>query len=98
MQHVRGRIFWNVQLPGMESSERAAIYEQLATTLAALHRVDPAAVGLSDYGKQGRYVARQIERWTAQYRASEIDAVPAMDALIAWLPIWAIIYFVPRYA
>lgn len=86
MEHVQGRVFWDVQLPGLAPEERSAIYFAMIDVLAALHRIDPASVGLSDYGKPSRYVARQIERWTAQYRASEVSPIAPMDALIAWLP------------
>jgi aminoglycoside phosphotransferase (APT) family kinase protein len=54
--------------------------------LARLHQVDWKAVGLSDYGRPGNYVARQIHRWTTQYRASETETIPSMEQLIAWLP------------
>lgn len=86
MDPVEGRIFWNVQLPECAPAERAAIYEELARVLAAIHSVDLDATGLADYGKHGGYVERQIRRWSEQYRASETQAVRAMDALIDWLP------------
>jgi aminoglycoside phosphotransferase (APT) family kinase protein len=87
MEHVAGRIFWNVQLPEIATrEERRSIYEEAIRVLAALHRVDIDAVGLSDYGKRGGYVARQVERWTKQYRATETSPVPSMDALIDFLP------------
>ncbi|MBZ0120637.1 MAG: phosphotransferase [Sandaracinaceae bacterium] len=86
MEHVRGRIFWNVQLPDVTRTERVAIYEELARVLAAIHSVDVDAVGLSDFGKRGGYVARQIERWTQQYRSSETRKVDSMERLLAWLP------------
>ena len=54
--------------------------------IAALHSVDYAAVGLGDYGKPGRYVERQVARWTQQYRASETETIEAMERLIEWLP------------
>ena len=54
--------------------------------LAALHAVDYAAVGLADYGKPGQYIERQVARWTQQYRASETEAIEAMERLIEWLP------------
>ena len=38
-----------------------------------LHTFDPDAIGLGDYGKPGNYFARQVERWTKQYRASETE-------------------------
>ena len=86
MDHVDGRIFWDMSIPGAEPSERAALYDELNRVISALHRVDPIAVGLSDYGKAGNYFARQIERWTQQYGASRTVAIDAMDRLIEWLP------------
>ena len=86
MDYVDGRIWWDGTLPGMQPAERRAIYEELNRVIAALHKVDFAAVGLADYGKPGNYFERQIGRWTKQYRASETEAIEAMDRLIDWLP------------
>ncbi len=86
MEHAEGRIFWEPHAPGLSGGERAALFDSLNATIAALHRFEPAALGLSDYGKPQGYVARQIRRWSEQYRASETEAIPEMDRLIAWLP------------
>lgn len=86
MERVDGRVFWDLKLPAIAPAERRAIYESQIDTLAALHRFDPAQIGLSDYGRPGNYFERQLGRWTKQYRASEIDPVPAMDRLIGFLP------------
>lgn len=86
MDKVEGRVLWDLKLPGMELAERRAIYEAQTDTLAALHGFDPAAIGLGDYGRPGNYFERQVGRWTKQYRASEIDPIPAMDQLIDFLP------------
>jgi aminoglycoside phosphotransferase (APT) family kinase protein len=86
MEYVEGRVLWDQSLPGMTPPERAAIYDEMNRVIAALHRVDYAAAGLSDYGKPGNYFARQIGRWSKQYRASETERIEPMDALIAWLP------------
>jgi aminoglycoside phosphotransferase (APT) family kinase protein len=86
MEFAQGRIFWNAALPELDGPEqRAAVYDDMNRVLAALHNVDPAAVGLEDYGKPGNYFARQLARWTGQYRASELQKIPAMEELIAWL-------------
>ena len=86
MDFVEGRVFWDASLPGLEPRERAALYDELNRVIAALHQVDVAAVGLSDFGRPGRYLERQIERWTRQYRASETERIDAMERLIEWLP------------
>ena len=86
MQRVDGRILWNLALPGQSREQRAAVYDAQITTLARLHGIDPDAVGLSSYGRPGNYFARQVDRWSKQYRASEGEPIPSMDRLIDWLP------------
>jgi aminoglycoside phosphotransferase (APT) family kinase protein len=86
MAYSRGRIFWQAALPELDNpGQRAALYDEMNRVLAELHKVDPAAVGLEDYGMPGNYFARQLARWTGQYRASELQKIPAMEELIAWL-------------
>ena len=86
MSFVEGRLFWDLSLPGLTLSERAAIYDAMNETLARLHMLDPVSLGLADYGKPAGYMARQVRRWTGQYRATCDQAIPAMEALAAWLP------------
>lgn len=86
MEMVEGRTLWDGSLPGMTPPERTATYHAIVDTLAALHRIDPEAVGLGDYGKPGNYFARQVERWTRQYRASQTDDLPEVERLIEFLP------------
>ena len=86
MQFVEGRVLWEQSLPGMEPTGRHAVYDEMNRVIAALHSVDPAAVGLADFGKPGNYFARQIGRWSKQYLASETERIEAMHRLIDWLP------------
>ena len=84
---VEGRIVWDATFPDVPADERAAHFDAMNATLAALHTVDPAAVGLADSGRPGNYFARQIARWTKQY-VEDADAGrdADMDALVDWLP------------
>lgn len=86
MECVDGRVLWDPLLPGMSSPERARIYDDMNRVLATLHSVDYNARGLAGFGRQGGYMARQIARWSKQYRASETGKIEAMDRLIEWLP------------
>jgi len=86
MSHVEGRVFWEPHMPASDPDERARIYDDMNATLARLHTFDPAAIGLADYGRGENYVARQVERWSKQYRASQTQAIDDMERLIAWLP------------
>ncbi|MEQ1649883.1 MAG: phosphotransferase family protein [Hyphomicrobiaceae bacterium] len=86
MEMVTGRIFWDGALPTLEPKQRREIYEAEIATLAKLHSYDPAAIGLETYGKPGNYFARQIERWSKQYRASETEKIETMESLMEYLP------------
>ena len=86
MQVVDGTVHWDGSLPELTPEARGSIYTSMITTLARLHTVDYAALGLADYGKPGNYFARQVQRWTRQYRASETDRIEAAERLMAWLP------------
>jgi len=86
MDFVDGRVLWDQGLPGMTPHERGAIYAEMNRVISALHKVDYQAIGLGDYGKPGNYFARQIGRWSKQYKASETEHIEAMDRLIEWLP------------
>ena len=85
MEFKEGRNLANGQLPGLVPGERTAIYNAMIDQLAALHAIDPAAVGLVDYGKPGNYFGRQVDRWTRQYRASQTDDLPVVEKLIDYL-------------
>lgn len=87
MEHAEGRVFWEPHAPGLGAAERTALFNSLNATIAQLHGFDPAALGLGDFGKPQDYVARQIRRWSEQYRASETETVAEMDRLIGWLPL-----------
>ena len=86
MAYVEGRVLWDPALPGMASATRAAVYDETNRVIAALHSIDPATIGLVDYGKPGNYLARQIARWSKQYQASETEPIEAMQRLVEWLP------------
>ena len=86
MEFVDGRVFWDPTLPGMQPSARRSIFNAMNRVIAALHSVDYVRIGLADYGKPGNYFARQIDRWSRQYKASQTEPIDAMDRLIEWLP------------
>lgn len=85
MDYVSGRIISEPILPGMTPEERFAIYDSMNETMARLHKVDFRAVGLEGFGRPTGYVARQVARWTKQYKAAEMEPIPAMDHLTEWL-------------
>ena len=86
MERVDGRVFHDCMLPGVSRTDRQAMYESMARTLAALHNVDFAAVGLGDFGKPGNYFARQVNRWSRQWQLSRTREDLHIERLIAWLP------------
>ncbi len=86
MSMEEGRVFWDPTLPSQPAEARRKIFESKIETLARLHLFDPNAIGLSDFGKPGNYFARQVDRWTKQYRASETEHIPEFEKLAEWLP------------
>ncbi|MGH6993230.1 MAG: phosphotransferase family protein [Caulobacteraceae bacterium] len=86
MEMVEGRVLWDQSLPASRPSERHAIHMAALRTLAALHNTDFEKIGLSDFGRQGNYMSRQISRWTKQYKASETQRIDTIERLIDWLP------------
>ena len=86
MDFLDGDLFWDPMIPSVTNKDRTEIYKNKNKTLAMLHSVDYKKIGLEDYGKPGNYVARQVSRWSKQYRASETDDIEAMNNLIEWLP------------
>jgi len=85
MAYQPGRHFMVPTLDELSPDERGAVFDEMNRVLAALHSVDYETVGLGDFGKPGSYFARQLNRWTQQYRASETETIADMDALIDWL-------------
>ena len=86
MSMEEGRVFWDPTLPSQPPQVRRAIFTSKIETLAKLHTFDPLAIGLGDFGKPGNYFARQVDRWTKQYRASETQHIPEFEKLAEWLP------------
>jgi len=86
MDCVEGRVLWDQTLPAYSPAERTAIFRAKIKTLADLHNTDYVTIGLEDYGKPGNYMARQVDRWTKQYKASEDRHIEEMERLIEWLP------------
>ncbi|KAA0575177.1 phosphotransferase family protein [Azospirillum sp. B21] len=86
MDEVPGRTFWDPRLPDLSCDERTSIFNAMNATVAAIHALDPEAIGLADYGRTGSYLERQVSRWTRQYRASVTGENEPMERLIEWLP------------
>lgn len=87
MEMVEGRIFWDATFPGVSRTERSAYFDAMNVAIARLHRVDPVAVGLGEYGRPGNYYARQISRWSRQYHEdTDAGRDAGMDRLVSWLP------------
>ena len=87
MEMVEGRIFWDASFGEIPKADRAPYFDAMNQVIAAMHSLDPATIGLGDYGRAGNYFERQITRWAGQYEADELAGRDAdMDAVVAWLP------------
>lgn len=86
MEFCDGNVHWASSLDDISSNQlRAKMYDEMSRVMAAIHSVDLEKVGLSDYGRPGNYFQRQFDRWSAQYKASELKPIPEMDQVIEWL-------------
>jgi aminoglycoside phosphotransferase (APT) family kinase protein len=87
MELVEGRIFWDATFPQVDIRERHRYFDAMNATLARLHSIDFAAIGLGDFGARGNYFERQIARWSGQYRQDELAGRdPYMERMVEWLP------------
>jgi aminoglycoside phosphotransferase (APT) family kinase protein len=86
MSMEEGRVLWDPSLPSQTPGDRRKIFTSKIETLAKLHQFEPEKIGLGDFGKPGNYFARQVDRWTKQYRASETQHIPEFEKLAEWLP------------
>jgi aminoglycoside phosphotransferase (APT) family kinase protein len=87
MDCVDGRVIWDTRFPDAPIEQRAAYFDAMNATIAQLHTIDFAAIGLADFGKTGNYFERQIGRWSKQYLQDDAAGrVADMDKLVEWLP------------
>jgi aminoglycoside phosphotransferase (APT) family kinase protein len=85
MDCVDGRVLWDPRLPELTPEHGA----RTTPTGPRDRRAAPGGLHrsrLGDYGKPGNYIARQVARWTQQYKAAETETIDAVDRLIDWLP------------
>lgn len=86
MEYVAGTPYNRAeQLVPLGPERTRAIGDQLVHTLVDLHAVEPAAVGLADFGRPDGYLARQLGRWKKQLEASRSRDLPGIDELVARL-------------
>jgi aminoglycoside phosphotransferase (APT) family kinase protein len=85
MSHVEGAPVWDVSFPDLTPGGRTALIHSYVDTLADLHRLDPEALGLADFGRPGNYFARQVSRWLRQFDETETEPIAEMRELGAWL-------------
>src|SRR5688500_8305731 len=86
MERVSGTPYSRAtQLESLGTDRTRVITERMIDTLVALHAVDPADVGLGDFGRPDGYLERQVRRWKKQLDASRSREIDGMDALIARL-------------
>lgn len=87
MEWLDGRIFSEYAIANVSTEERATLYRAMCETMAHVHSLDFRAKGLGDFGREGNYFDRQINRWSQlwqHYRKDDTDN-PNLDAMIAWL-------------
>src|SRR5262249_59479436 len=83
---VAGVVLGDGAQAGARAGEGAAgLGSRLVEVLAELHAVDPAEVGLADFGRPAGYLDRQVARWHQQWVRSQTRELPALEELAAGL-------------
>ena len=87
MEKVQGHVIREAMPPGYAETpqDRRKIADALVDTLVELHGIEPASVGLGDFGRPEGFLARQVRRWKGQSEAIGLRSVPELDALAAAL-------------
>ncbi|KAF2492437.1 kinase-like protein [Lophium mytilinum] len=94
MEFLDGRIVTEPHFPGVSPEERNEMWHDAVRTLAKLHRLNPASIGLSTFGKPTGFYNRQINTFTqlgdAQSVAKDVETgqavgkVPRFDELVQY--------------
>ena len=80
MNYVAGPVLHSHEAAAaLSEKDRGALGLHVIDVLAALHQIDPDAVGLGDLGRKEAYLQRQMKRWVTQWDATKTHEVPAMD-------------------
>jgi aminoglycoside phosphotransferase (APT) family kinase protein len=87
MEKVNGHVIRDVMPPGYAEApeDRRKIAGALVDALVELHSIEPASVGLEDFGRPEGFLARQVRRWKGQSEATRSGDVPELDALASAL-------------
>ena len=87
MERVLGHVCRNALPAGYAErpEQRRAVGEALIDVLADLHTLDPAAVGLAEFGRPAGYMERQLRRWSQQWEATKVGEEPVLDGVLARL-------------
>jgi aminoglycoside phosphotransferase (APT) family kinase protein len=87
MEKVSGSVIRDKLPESVDEGSRRALGLELVDALVELHHVDPAACGLSDFGRPSGYLERQLRRWTGQMELTLplTRPVPDLEELGKWL-------------
>lgn len=92
MEYVEGLVPTDAALVASryDAATQRRLGEELVDTLVLLHAIDPASVGLADFGKPQGFIERQVRRFTGQIEQHRTRDVPELEELArrlnAWMP------------
>ena len=87
MERVDGVAIRGELPPAYQADEgaRLGLAEKLIDTLADIHLLDWASIGLDGLGKPSGYIERQVRRWTAQLMGAWNREIPELSDVANWL-------------
>ncbi|KAK3047677.1 hypothetical protein LTR09_010935 [Extremus antarcticus] len=75
MSFLQGRIFEDPAIPGVTPEERHEMWRSICTTLGKYHRVEPASVGMENFGRKFGFFDRQLKT----FARLEVDQAAVKD-------------------
>lgn len=82
VEHISGRVLRTREdLESLSDSEIERCAGALVDVMATLHAIDPAAVGLSGFGRPDGYLRRQLARWYDQWKRVATRDLDDLDRL-----------------
>ena len=80
MEFVEGHILRDVaSAQQLDVAARTRTGDSLIEVLAAIHAIDPSAVGLGELGRRDGYIERQLKRWYGQWNKSKTRELAIVD-------------------
>jgi aminoglycoside phosphotransferase (APT) family kinase protein len=86
MRFLEGYVVTDTLPPGLEADDvRLRLGLDLVDTLVEIHAADPAHPELAQFARPGRYLERQVRRFSQLWQVNQTRDLPHVEQVGAWL-------------